>query len=325
MWGCDAIVDCKDWDASQVHTLKYRIPKVLEKLFNHHFFRNSPGIQVEFAAWKLSGTLDVIYSVCGPLTLSRFYKKTQLVSWVFQLPHDATTSILSSYQVKNLKKHKGFCCLTPKAEKDFSKYSVSQFIPWCIDLELFDGKPAIEKPKEPFFLATGKTGRDYNTLIKAAENVDAEIRIIAPAEQKSRNLPKNIKWFDTSIDPPDKRIDYPTLRQWYAQCIAVCIPLTGNTDDTCGYTNMLEAMAMAKPILMTKSGSLHINPEQRGFGLLVNPKDPVDWASSMSKLLKDYNNYKRIGMVGREIAESEFSLETFNNTIINFLKNCLKK
>ena len=48
-----------------------------------------------------------------------------------------------------------------------------------------------------------------------------------------------------------------TLKEWYAQSLAVCIPLSGDADDTCGYTNMLEAMAMRKPVLMTQSGCLH--------------------------------------------------------------------
>ena len=61
-------------------------------------------------------------------------------------------------------------------------------------------------------------------------------------------LPPNVKWLNTSEDPPDQAIDYPTLREWYAQCIGVCIPLSGDAEDTCGYTNMLEAMAMRKPV-----------------------------------------------------------------------------
>ena len=111
------------------------------------------------------------------------------------------------------------------------------------------------------FLASGKTGRDYKTLVKSAESVRAEVRIIGPKEQKPLSIPENLTWIDTSSDPPDQAIDYPTLREWYAQCIGVCIPLSGDANDTCGYTNMLEAMAMGKPVLMTQSGSLHIDPQ----------------------------------------------------------------
>ena len=58
------------------------------------------------------------------------------------------------------------------------------------------------------------------------------------------------------LRPPDQAIDYLTLKTWYEQCSAVCIPLSGDADDTCGYTNMLEAMAMAKPVIDDRSGCL---------------------------------------------------------------------
>ena len=59
----------------------------------------------------------------------------------------------------------------------------------------------------------------------------------------------------------DKAIDYATLRK-YAQCIGVCIPLIDDPNDTSGYTNLLEAIAMAKPVIMTGTGCLHLNPQK---------------------------------------------------------------
>ena len=45
----------------------------------------------------------------------------------------------------------------------------------------------IEGKNKPFFLATGKTGRDYTTLINGAKNIDAELRIIGPKYQNPIN------------------------------------------------------------------------------------------------------------------------------------------
>ena len=114
-----------------------------------------------------------------------------------------------------------------------------------------------------------------------------EIRIIGPNNQKPATLPINVKWIDTSTNPPDQAIDYPTLRNWSAECIAVCIPLSGDAEDTCGYTNMLEAMAMRKPVLMTRSGCLHIDPESGGFGKLIEPKITKDGQVSMNDLIEN--------------------------------------
>jgi len=87
---------------------------------------------------------------------------------------------------------------------------------------------------------------------------------------------------------------------------------------------MLEAMAMAKPILMTKSGSLHINPGERGYGMLINPNDPSDWAFSMNKLQNNHTLCEKMGKEGRRIVETEFTIGSFNDSIIKFLINILK-
>ena len=245
-----------------------------EKFINRFVFgHNSPGLAYEIPTLITSHSYDLIYSVCGPLSLARLYHRSKIVSWVFRPPSSKLKSPLHPYHRQNLKSNSGFLCLTPKAEQYFSQFAPSKFIPWCVDQDMFDGKPPLQKPQKPFFLASGKTGRDYETLVKSAESVRAEIRIIGPKEQKPSAIPENLTWIDTSSDPPDQAIDYPTLREWYAQCIAVCIPLSGEADDTCGYTNMLEAMAMRKPVLMTRSGCLHINPETDGFGIQIKPRD----------------------------------------------------
>jgi glycosyltransferase involved in cell wall biosynthesis len=324
LWGCDAIESQPDWDVSLIHSHKRYLPNFLESILNRTFFRGSPGLNLELSVLKASSEYDLIYSVCGPLALARRLKRAKIVPWVFQMPNQPSTSWFSPYKARNLRSNTAFCCLTPKSQERFAMYASSKFIPWCVDLSLFDGKPPIKKPDRPFFLATGKTGRDYSTLSKAAHEFNGEIRIIGPRDQKPTKLSSSIKWINTSDDPPDAAIAYPALRKWYAQCTGVCIPLSGDSDDTCGYTNMLEAMAMAKPILMTKSGSLHINPGERGYGMLINPNDPSDWAFSMNKLQNNHTLCEKMGKEGRRIVETEFTIGSFNDSIIKFLINILK-
>ena len=294
-------------------------------LLNRFIFRNSPGFHYEFAAWKNGQNSDLIYSVCGPLSLVRFYKITKLVSWVFRPPSETKLLLTDPYNLRNLSAHKGFLCLTRKAHDYFSQFAPSKFIPWCVDQDMFDGKPPLQNPENPFFLASGKTGRDYETLVKTANYINTEIRIIGPSIQRPRDLPPNVNWIDTSSDPPDQAIDYPTLREWYAQCTAVCIPLNGNADDTCGYTNMLEAMAMRKPVMMTQSGCLHISPETDGFGFQIKPRDIRGWVDAMNHLHKDHKKALAVGYRGREIVERDFTIDRFNQDILGFIETILNK
>lgn len=306
-------------------TNKINIPTLLERILNRSFFRNSPGAVAELLAYNASKYSDYIYSVCGPLATTRLYPK-KVVAWTFAIsPNTTLPSPQLAYQKKNLRNAAGFFCLTPKGYNHYKQYAKSVFIPWYVDLELFNITNSENHERTtPFFLATGKTERDYKTLIDSARYVKAEIRIIAPLNQKPKQLPPNVTWINSSSNPPDEAIDYPTLREWYSQCVAVCIPLSGDANDTCGYTNMLEAMAMRKPVLMTKSGCLHVNPETGEFGKLIPPKSPSEWSSAMNELIQQPDLANDFGKNGRKLVEREFTKEKFDQLILSFFNSLLK-
>ena len=326
-WACDALEKSTNWKAQLLATSKFKIPQKLEFFLNKTVFRGSPGSKVELSAWRASRKSDLFYSISGPLALAHLYPK-RLLSWVFTKPPALSRGFKlahRAYKPYNLRSNAGFLCLTPKAEEYYSRFAPSKFIPWCVDLELFDGAPPKKLPEKPFFLATGKTYRDYATLVKAAKEVVAEIRIIGPSNQKPKDLPSNVNWIETSLNQPDQAIDYPTLREWYAQCIAVCIPLSGDADDTCGYTNILEAMAMCKPVLMTQSGCLHINAETGGFGIVIKPRDVQGWVNAINHLHQDHEKALGMGNRGREIVERDFTIERFNQDVLEFIETILNK
>jgi glycosyltransferase involved in cell wall biosynthesis len=326
-WASDTVENHVGWEAQLLKTSKFKIPQKLEFFLNKTLLRGSPGSKVELTSWRAARQSDLIYSISGPLALAHLYPK-KLLSWVFTEPPNLGSELKlahRAYKPYNLRSNAGFLCLTPKAEKYYSKFAPSKFIPWCVDMDLFDGAPPKKIPEKPFFLATGKTYRDYTTLVKASKKVAAEIRIIGPTTQKPKDLPSNVKWIDTSSNPPDQAIDYPTLREWYAQCIAVCIPLSGDADDTCGYTNMLEAMAMRKPVLMTQSGCLHINPQKDGFGIQIKPKDISSWAKNINYLVDNPEKTLEFGNLGRKIVERDFAIERFNKDVLEFIDAILNK
>ena len=324
-WGVDYLLNCSDLDCEIINTNKQLISPLVEKFINKIFFKNSSSFDTELKILRAERNFDLIYSVSGPLAFSRFYRRAKVIPWVFRKPDSNNRPLIDSYNINSLRNYSGIFCLTPKAEEYYLQFSSSKFIPWCVDLELFDGKPPKTTADRPFFLATGKTYRDYKTLFAGAKEVDAELRIIGPNQQKPDSLPPNVKWIDTSSDPPDQAIDYPTLREWYAQCIAVCIPLSGDADDTCGYTNMLEAMAMCKPVLMTSSGCLHINPEKDEFGIQIKPRDAQGWAHAMNEFLKNNEKALEMGNRGRAIVEQDYTIERFNQDVLQFIKTILHK
>ena len=323
LWGIDIFNLTKKNEFNLISNWNIPTPvcRAFKKMLLGQF---SPGMNVEIPSFISSYRDPLIYSVCGPLSLVRAYGKAKVFAWVFSSPQRKIKSPLDPYHSSNLKRYSGFFCLTPAAEKYFSQFAPSKFIPWCIDMNMFDGKPSLNQTKTPYFLASGKTARDYKTLVKSAYKTKAEVRIIGPKNQKPQLIPDNVNWIDTSIDPPDQAIDYQRLKEWYSQCLGVCIPLTGDKNDTCGYTNMLEGMAMRKPILMTRSGCLHIDPKSRHFGILIEPHDAQAWSDSMNRIIDDRAFANSCGEKGRKIVENEFTIDRFNKDVASFIKDVLK-
>jgi glycosyltransferase involved in cell wall biosynthesis len=87
---------------------------------------------------------------------------------------------------------------------------------------------------------------------------------------------------------------------------------------------MLEAMAMRKPVLMTRSGSLQIDPESGGFGKLIEAEDSKGWTSAMNLLLRNKELARSYGEAGRQLAKKEFTIERFDRDVLHFIKKVLK-
>lgn len=325
LWGMEALNNLENIEVELLQSNSINLNPFLETLVNRLLFRNSPGIKAELSALRASHRSTLVYSVCGPLSLLPFFGKGKLVSWVFRKPNESTSGVFAPYSKDKLNRHAAFLCLTRKCKDFFVPHAPSTFMRWCVDMQIFDGNPPTKEALKPFFLATGKTGRDYETLIEAAKLTTSEIRIIGPKNRKPLNLPANVLWLDSSTTPPDKAIDYPTLREWYAQCTAILIPLDGDADDTCGYTNLLEGMAMRKPVIMTRSGCLDLNPESRGFGFLISKKSPQDWSEKINLLARKKNLVAELGAKSRKIAEEEFSENRFDAELWTFFNNLLHK
>ena len=88
---------------------------------------------------------------------------------------------------------------------------------------------------------------------------------------------------------------------------------------------MLEAMAMCKPVLMTSSGCLHINPEKDEFGIQIKPRDAQGWAHAMNEFLKNNEKALEMGNRGRAIVEQDYTIERFNQDVLQFIKTILHK
>ena len=86
---------------------------------------------------------------------------------------------------------------------------------------------------------------------------------------------------------------------------------------------LLEAMALAKPVIATTVGAHPEVVEDETTGLLVPPGNPEAIAQALCRLLKDPDLRQRMGRAGRERAERQFSLLRHVQSIERIYRNFL--
>ena len=286
---------------------------------------------IEFQVLRHAGKADIIYAPSGhffllPLLRRLGLLKAKLVTLFFRLPDNSAWWNLRGMRFTRyvLNGFDGILCLTKQAENNFQQRTNDisvRYLPWFADPDIFHSSE-VTSDDEGYFLCVGKTRRDYPTLLKACAKVDIQFRIIAPKESaQGTPIPANVQFIETSQDPPDAAISYPELHDWYAGAHAVLIPLMGDPSDTSGYTTLLEAMAMGKPILMTQSGCLDIDIEELGIGYTVPPGDDDAWIKAIQSLEQDAKRVKTMGHRSRQVAQTQFSPTSFRDNLNRFLKH----
>lgn len=171
-------------------------------------------------------------------------------------------------------------------------------IPYGIDASFYTPGDAHE---EDYVLAIGRDrGRDHQTLVEGMRRSDARLRLFAPEGLvDERTLPPN-------VELTTERIDHPTYRQILARAKVVAVTTTAPLYPS-GQTVVLEAMAMAKPLVVTDSAAIRDYVTPGVEGLLVPAGDPAAVASAIDELLADGDRRLRLGRAGREAVERRFN------------------
>ena len=164
------------------------------------------------------------------------------------------------------------------------------FVPFHTDPAFVTRADAAE---ELVAVAAGRTFRDYPTLLEAARGgLDLPLTIVA-----GRNS------FATTPVSPDVTVRYdiplPELIGLMARAAIVVLPLTERQIST-GQSVLLEAMAMGKPVIVTRVNGTVDYIDDMQTGVLVPPTDPSAMREAINRLARDPELRHRIGAAGRE-------------------------
>ena len=162
--------------------------------------------------------------------------------------------------------------------------------------------------QERLVVAAGREHRDYMTLADACGPLDASVFVAAGSVHSpaaTSRMPSIWPGNFTSAFA-----DYRSLRDLYARASVVVVPLV-DTDFQAGITTVLEAMSMAKAVVVTATKG-HCPAVLHGVtGIYVPPDDPSRLREAVRSLLDSPAERRRLGEAARESVVKYSSVEVY--------------
>lgn len=226
------------------------------------------------------------------------------------------------------KAHHGVIALTPVAERQARALAPSAkvvHLGWGVDR----GSYSAQDYRPEYLLHCGIAGRDFPTLLDATRQSNTPVRLIAPGPVSgSLPWPKHVDVFDGGhgYNHEDKKVSFRELVDVHYANALGCLIVTLNNpakDHALGFTNMIEALAMGKPIIHTQTGALadEIDVTKAGIGLGVPPQHPAALARAMHELAADPARAAAMGAAARELCDRHYNIDRYAAQLHQLFEN----
>ena len=171
---------------------------------------------------------------------------------------------------------------------------------------------------ENYILAVGQEQRDYQTLLEAVKGINTRLVIVAssPWSTFRNSVP------DTSNITVLSHISYCELRALYAKARLVVVPLFEN-DYAAGNTALLEAMAMAKPVIVTHTSGIQDYIVPNETGIYTSPQCPAELREAILSLLSHPTERIRLGTNARQVVEEEMNLDVLADKTVQIINKAI--
>ena len=189
--------------------------------------------------------------------------------------------------------------------------------PFMVDQEFFAPKRVTPKSgARSQICAVGLERRDYETLLRAVEDLDVQVVIAAASPWAKHaegvatpNIPGNVTV---------RKFTQYELRQLYADSSFMVMPLQ-DVKFQAGVTALLECMAMGKAVICSRVPGQTDVVVEGDNGRYVPSADPVTLRTEISRLLSHPEEAARLGANGRKLVESQMSLDLYVERLTAYL------
>lgn len=163
---------------------------------------------------------------------------------------------------------------------------------------------AMETRDEGFFLACGRSNRDFATLCAAFRGMDERCVVLAPwngveehgTRADAAHWPPNVERVSDDGTPA-------SWNAWIARARAVVLPIVPGMLSPSGISTLLVAMAMGKPVIITDSVATR-GVLDDSAAMIVPPADADALRAAVARVAADAGLRARLGEAGRRYARS---------------------
>lgn len=214
--------------------------------------------------------------------------------------------------------HRAIIALTPPAAVQAAKLAPKAKVAhlgWGADLNSYPLQPYDPR----YVLHCGISGRDFNTLHAATMQGACPVRMLSTGKGQLRT---GLAW-PTHVDVArgnqgrEQSISFGDLvHEHYAGAAAsLVVTIPTGKEHALGFTNLMEALAMGKPIIHTRTGALadEIDVDAAGCGIGVPPEDPAALAAAMESIMRDPARAAALGATGRKLCETHYNMDRYAN------------
>jgi len=255
-------------------------------------------------AWTRRNRYKIFYSDAenNGLILALLFKLTFTKRPLFLIGHWVTPA-KKIRLIKMLRLYKNFTTIFLHSSEQFKRVIDEKLIPankvkmlpYQVDTEFWKPENAQPQPAgaEPYICAAGLEFRDYATLLEAIKNVPVKVKIGAASNWSKRKV--NILSGQLPENVEVKSYNYRELRDLYAGSRFVVVPLV-DVDFQAGITGILEAMAMGKSVIVSRS-------QGQGDTVIDRRKttrtgSPLPTVGNLKEFFGDYVEDDNIGQTG---------------------------
>lgn len=185
-----------------------------------------------------------------------------------------------------------------------------------VDTRFFDPAQAAPAGQSPYLLCVGVEMRDYNLLFAAVRTQD--VRVIVKASSAWMKSARG----ELDSPPPNvqvlsQHLSYVKLRDLYAGAELVVVPLY-DTPQAAGITTILEAMAMRKCVVATRSAGLPDILVDNVTGVITDPT-PAALAGAVTALRTNPQRRDALASAGQQAVLSNATIEHHARQVADFL------